>query len=57
MVVKFKKIFDKNCFVFPLCIMWNPELVEYYPTARRLSIYFLWWHCTWTFFMTKKEKK
>ena len=57
MEIKFQKMFDKHWFVFPLSLTWNTQLVEYYPPAKRLSLHFLWWHCAWTFFMSRKEKK
>lgn len=39
----------KDWFVFPLAIVWESNLTMYRPTAKGLSIHFLWWHLRWTF--------
>lgn len=54
MEVKFQKVFDKHWFVFPISIVWHSKVIEYYPSAKRLSLHFLWWHCAWTFIGTRK---
>ena len=50
MKVRFDKAFYKDWFVFPFCIIWDTNIIEYIVPAKRLSIHFLWWHLGWTFF-------
>jgi hypothetical protein len=49
MRTKFQARVYKDWFVFPFCIWWENELMEYVVPTKRLSFHFLWWHFAWTF--------
>ena len=49
MKIRFNKGFYKNWFVFPVCIEWENNLIEYIPFAKGFSVHFLWWHFRWVF--------
>ena len=47
--------FDKKWFIFPIAIQWESYIPAYIPSARRLSVHFLWWHFRWTFIVERKD--
>jgi hypothetical protein len=48
--MKYKRFkFIKSWFVFPFCISFHTDLMEFYPPAKSLQIHFLWWHFRWLF--------
>lgn len=49
MKVRFQKEFYKHWFFFPICFVWETNIVEYIVPAQRFEIHFLWWHFRWTF--------
>lgn len=47
---KYRFLFSKSWFIFPLAIEVNTNCIEYYPPAKSLCVHFLWWHFRWMFF-------
>ena len=55
MGVYFNKLFTKNWFTFPLCIVWCDCSCEYGVKSGRLEVHILWWHFGWTFYEKEKD--
>lgn len=47
---------DKYFWVFPICVVWTPRLMDYRVPTSELTIHFLCWHWQWQFRKGRKPK-